>query len=221
MKICYVVPGALRSRPGGEAEAASRAAYLRARARIATEIELVDDPDGPASIESAEEERRAAARIAGLVGGLKGCDAAIVGCFGDPGLEAAREAAAMPVIGPAGASFATACGHAPRFGILTVVDGVVPLLRELVHAHGCGERSAGIEAIDVPVLELGSRRSEVLDRLERHGRRLVRDSGAGALVLGCMTMGFLDLAARLQERVGVPVVDPALAALRAAEAAAS
>ena len=37
------------------------------------------------------------------------------------------------------------------------------------------------------------------------------------IVLGCMTMGFLDVARSLQERLHVPVVNPVLAGLKAAE----
>ncbi len=37
------------------------------------------------------------------------------------------------------------------------------------------------------------------------------------LVLGCMSMAFLGVDAELQQRLGVPVVNPVLAALKTAE----
>ncbi|WP_420448375.1 hypothetical protein [Candidatus Palauibacter sp.] len=40
-------------------------------------------------------------------------------------------------------------------------------------------------------------------------------------MLGCMTMGFLDVARTLSERLGVPVINPVFAALKAAESFAA
>ena len=70
----------------------------------------------------------------------------------------------------------------------------------------------------MPVLELRERAEEVLEALESEAR-LALEAGADAFVLGCMTMGFLDVAKPLQARIGVPVVNPVLAALKTAESA--
>src|SRR5437588_144954 len=48
------------------------------------------------------------------------------------------------------------------------------------------------------------------------GARLV-DSGADVIALGCMSLGFLDVDERLSEELGVPVINPARAALATAE----
>ena len=85
-----------------------------------------------------------------------------------------------------------------------------------MRGYGLDPFVADVRAVDVPVLELRDRAEEVLDTLEEEARRAM-DAGADALVLGCMTMGFLDAAKDLQERVGIPVVNPVLTALRTAE----
>jgi allantoin racemase len=45
----------------------------------------------------------------------------------------------------------------------------------------------------------------------------VDEDGADVLILGCMSMAFHDVTQELQERVGVPVVNPVAASLAMAE----
>lgn len=45
----------------------------------------------------------------------------------------------------------------------------------------------------------------------------MQEDGANILVLGCMSMAFLGLTAELEDRIGVPVVSPVIAALKTAE----
>ncbi|MBO0764485.1 MAG: hypothetical protein J2P50_07845, partial [Hyphomicrobiaceae bacterium] len=53
-------------------------------------------------------------------------------------------------------------------------------------------------------------------------RAAVHEDGADVLVLGCMSMAFLPaICEALTERVGVPVVNPVIAALKTAEAMAA
>jgi allantoin racemase len=102
MRITYVVPGAMSRGPLGEAELERRRAALQKAAFAGTEVEIVDVPEGPVSIESAYEEYLATPPTLELIQRLEaqGMDGAIVGCFGDPGVDAARELVRMPVVGP-------------------------------------------------------------------------------------------------------------------------
>lgn len=218
MRICYFVPGALARHDAGEIE--RRAAFLAGRSQSGAQVVLVDDPDGPPCVESEAQEQRAASCVRRAVPRLQEHDAIIIGCFGDPGLEAACGLGGVPVIGPAGASLSAAARLADRIGILTVVEGVVPLLRRLVARCGLSDRVVAIRAVQVPVLELRARRDQVLHSLEAEAGS-ARSAGAEALVLGCMTMGFLDLPAQLQAAAGLQVVNPVIAALHAAESAAA
>ena len=101
-RICYFVPGALSAHPGGAGEAERRQAYLQRHARAGFEAVLRDNPDGPASVESVEDERRAAAAmLATFPDAVADVEAVIIGCFGDPGLRRARECVPGVVVGPA------------------------------------------------------------------------------------------------------------------------
>ena len=181
-------------------------------------VDVRECRDGPSSVESAAEEQIAAQAVVGVAPALEveGFDALIVGCFGDPGLGALREVVTVPVVGPAQSSIHLAAQLGERFGILTVVEEVVPSLRRLVRSYEMASLMASLRAVEVPVLELRARRDEVLELLAREGAAAIEE-GADALVLGCMTMGFLDVARELQERLEIPVVNPVLAALHGAE----
>jgi allantoin racemase len=80
---------------------------------------------------------------------------------------------------------------------------------------------AGSVAVNISVLDLKSRADSLADTIADAGGRLVRNRGADVLVLGCMSMAFLGMAETLGERCGVPVLNPARAALKTAEALAS
>ncbi len=217
-RVCYLVPGALSAHPAGAAEAERRQDYLQRHAFEGTEVVLRDNPDGPASVESVADEQRAAAGLLEILPqAVAGDDAVIIGCFGDPGLRPAQSMLDVPVVGPAAASLHLAAQLGGDVGLLTVVEDVVPVLHELVRSYGLTHRVASIRAVEVPVLELRERRDEVTARLVAEGKKAQAD-GASALVLGCMTMGFLDVADDLQAQLGIPVVNPVLAALHTAEA---
>lgn len=222
MKIAYFLPGPLSRGPLGPEELVRREAYLNQHAFGGTMVEVRETASGPSSIESSVEEALSVAGLVEAIPGLAeaGFDAVIVGCFGDPGLAPARELSDVPVVGPGQASGHLAAQLGDRFAVITVVDEVVPAIRRQMRLHGLEPLLSDVRAVDVPVLELRERAEEVLGTLEREARQCV-SRGADALVLGCMTMGFLDVARALGERIGIPVVNPVLASLKAAETLAA
>lgn len=102
-------------------------------------------------------------------------DAAIVGCFGDPGLDALYEVTSwLPVVGPGEASMHFACMLGRPFGIITVADGVVgPIERVAAHA-GLDGRLAGVSVVDTPVLALGENPGETAARASTAARARFR-----------------------------------------------
>lgn len=218
MHVTYFIPGPLSRGPLGFRELERRRAYLERHAAPGTTVAVEDSEEGPASIESSAEEALCVPSLLAAAPRLesRGTNAIIVGCFGDPGLAAVREVTSIPVVGPGQASGHLAAQLGDRFAVLTVVDEVVPAVYRQMRGHGLEGFVSGVRAVDVPVLELRSRREQVLVTLEGEGRAAMAN-GADTIVLGCMTMGFLDLTRELQERLGVPVVNPVVAALKAAE----
>ncbi len=65
------------------------------------------------------------------------------------------------------------------------------------------------------VLEIDAEPEDAADALEREGERAIREDRADVLCLGCG--GMVGLRERLQDRLGVPVVEGVPAAISIAE----
>ncbi|MGE5593378.1 MAG: aspartate/glutamate racemase family protein [Betaproteobacteria bacterium] len=216
MRIVYVVPGTM-----DEKEMARRGGLLREWAAPGVQVDITGVTEGPASIESMYEEYLSIPATAKKIFELEqeGYDAAILGCAGDPGLDAMREITSkMLVVGPAEASFVVAAMLGYRFSLLTVMDSMIPSSYELVHKAGVAAKLASVRAVNVPVLELACNRHATLEKIIAVGRRAIEEDGAHVLVLGCMSMGFLNVAEDIQAALGVPVVNPSKVALKVTEA---
>ena len=146
MRIIYVVPGPMGRTPEGAEELARRGGVLREFAAPGTEVDIIDVPRGPASIESMYEEYisipATAERI--LEAEENGYDAAIVGCFGDPGLDAFRELTEMLVVGPGEASFLAAAMLGHSFSVVTVTASVIASTKREVRNAGVGDKLASV-----------------------------------------------------------------------------
>ncbi len=181
------------------------------------EIESVTNPDGPPGIESQRDADRAAGDVVRMVearGNAAG--AFVVACFSDPGLFAAREATDRPVFGIAESGVLTALSLGERFGILAILANSVPRHMRYIRALGLGERLAGDLPVGLSVAELADE-DRTFARMAAVGAELRDDRGADVLVMGCA--GMARYRARLEERLGVAVVDPAQAAVSMAVAA--
>ena len=68
------------------------------------------------------------------------------------------------------------------------------------------------------MLEVNKDHDAAVEKMREQGRLAVEQDGADVIVLGCMSMGFLDVAELLTADLGVPVINPSRAALKVAEA---
>jgi allantoin racemase len=219
-RIAYLVPGPIHRTALGAAEVDRRGQKLASWASPGTAVSVYTVDSGPASIESMYEEYLSIPPTAALLRNVEGAgfDAAIIGCFGDPGLDGLREITDMLVTGPAGASIALATTLGHRFSMVTVTASIVPALRRLAWEAGALDALASIRYIETSVLALNQDGGAALDRMMEQGRLAIEQDGADVLVLGCMSMGFLDVAEEMTERLGVPVINPSKASLKVAEA---
>ncbi len=147
---------------------------------------------------------------------LEGFDALAIGCFYDTALHDAREISGrMAVTAPCQASCEIAAGISNRFGVIVGRRKWVNQMSAVVHEHGHGAKLAAFRHVELGVTEFQADHAETERRLAEAGRKLVEEDYAESLILGCtLEIGFFR---RLQERLGVPVVDPAIAALKRAE----
>jgi allantoin racemase len=204
MRIAYIGPK-------------QREAALQAFVGSGVTVEARPHGKGPASIESMWEEYLSVPGLLEAVVELEreGFDAVVPGCFGDPGVDAARELVAIPVLGPGATSMLVAANLGHRFSVVTVLESVVRPLENLARLTGVEPKLASVRQIGIPVLGLNADPDATFRRLVEVSRRVIGEDRADALVLGCGTLSFR--AAELQAEVGVPVLNPLQVTLRMAE----
>lgn len=190
-------------------------AAAQAVAATGTVITAVNPPDGPPSIEGYFDE---VFSVPGLIGEMRkrsDADAYIIACFDDTGLEAARCAVSAPVIGIGEAAFHAASFVAGKFSVVTTLPRSIPAIEHNLTKYGLASRCARVRASEIPVLELEVPGSNASEKISAEIERALAEDGAEAIVLGCA--GMADLAGRLSERHGVPVLDGVACAVKFAE----
>lgn len=184
------------------------------------EIVTVTPEAGPLTIESYYDEYLAIPWVLKEIKeDVDNFDAFVIACWGDPGLEAARELTDKPVVGIAEASLYVCNMIAARWAVATVLHRAHDLVERTVFKTGFhvgpGERCVGVMTTDLTVADTEHLRDAACNSLEEAGR-LAMDAGAEAIALGCAGMAGLDV--ELEQRLGIPVVDSAQAAVAMAEA---
>jgi allantoin racemase len=198
---------------------------LSQAARGDVELSAVALDRGPASIESAYESALAVPdTVAKTVQAEReGVDAVIINCMDDPGVEAAREMVSIPVIGPAATSMRIAAMLGHRFSLMSNFDVDTPAFENHAAKAGLVRQLASVRAVSIPVLELGDWKRTV-GALVEQSLRAVRQDGAHVIVFGCTAMtGLAEEVKNGLRREGiadVPIIDPAIVALKVAEALA-
>ncbi len=187
----------------------------RDAAAAGTTIIAANPEDGPVSVEGHYD---AAFAVPGMLRAIRNhadADGVVIACADDPGLFAAREIAACPVIGHTEAAIVFATRIAYRFAIVTTLSRSIPVFHELLDRYGAARQCCAVRAADVPVLDLEDPECGARDRVLAEARRAVEDDGAEAIVLGCA--GMTDFAHWMASELGIPVVDGVVAAVKMAE----
>jgi allantoin racemase len=197
----------------------------QAVAASGTEIVAVQPSFGPLSIEGHYDEAFAAAGVAEQLRLAQDSttgsppDAVVIACFGDPGLEAAREITRAPVLGIAEAGFHAASMLATGFSVVTTMTRTCIIAERLVQRYGFEHQCRGVHGTDIAVLDLEDAGGSVIDQIEQTAREALSRDRSGAIVLGCA--GMTTLCQTLTERLGVPVIDGVAVAVKFAEALAA
>ncbi|MCX8186602.1 MAG: aspartate/glutamate racemase family protein [Sulfolobales archaeon] len=214
MKIAYIVPGV-----GLEpSELERRQSLLRSLAFSDSQVDLVTVSGGPYTIESGIEEEYAAVSYLGKLFEIEDhYDAFIIGCFGDPGLRAARELISKPVVGPGEASYMVASALARKFLVLTPLASTVPITWSQLDVYGYANRVYDVVSLDIKVADIQLRHSDLMYRIVDAVVKSIGYGKAEALVLGCMSMGFAMIDEELSTKVRVPIINPVKVSLKFAE----
>jgi allantoin racemase len=170
---------------------------------------------GPYSLEFAAEERVAAPYILEAVirAERERVDAVIPECMLDPALRAARELVDIPVISPAKAGMAFAITLGMRVAIVGVRNGL-SLLEEVIRSYGLIDHVCNIRTVDVPPAELAEGSTESFEMISEEAFSAMENDRADVILLGCTAMSIFTK--ELQDRLGIPVVEPSACAIRMA-----
>lgn len=131
-------------------------------------------------------------------------DAFVVACFADTGVASAREVTSKPVLGICEGGLSAALNAGERFGVISTSNEARNAELRLIRSHALMERCAGMEPVNIPVVEM-MHSNELAERMVSAGRRLAAQ-GAEVVVLGCA--GMTRHQALLQDELGIPVLDP-------------
>jgi len=186
-------------------------------ARSDTEIVAVSSNNGPESIENFYDQH---VSVIGLMEEIhngidENIDAYIIAAACDPGLYVAREMVDAPVIGIGEAAMHMASLVSAKFSIVTVLPRIVPLIEKAVEQSGLSSKCASIRSINVCVLDTENNPLLTETELYKSCQQALEYDGAEAICLGCS--GMTKFAEELENKLGVPVFDGVIAAVKLAE----
>jgi allantoin racemase len=131
-------------------------------------------------------------------------DAVLIGCFGDPGLFAIREASSVPVTGLAEAALTEAAQHG-RYAIVTGGERWKPMLERLAVSLNLSSSLAGILTVAPTGAQLAQDPVGALALLTQACQKAREEFDVQSIVLG--GAGLAGLAAKIQHSLDVPVID--------------
>jgi Asp/Glu/hydantoin racemase len=189
----------------------------RALEPLAAELGIIVDvetlPGAPFGIESDEDIATVGPMVVDRFSEASDYAACVIACYSDPGLDAAKVRVSMPVFGihESAARFCAERGW--RFGVLAL--GKESIDRHVAYVAGLGlaDLHAGERPMDISV-DQAANDPATLDKIVAAGRLLIDEDGAQCLVLGCAGLAAWREAA--EAALGVPVIDPVIAAVQAA-----
>jgi allantoin racemase len=202
VKITLINPNTSR------AMTAKIAAAAREVAGPDVEIVAVCPTEGPPAIESHVDEVYAALAVVELIERdlvAGGSDGYVIACFGDPGLDAARQLVDAPVVGIAEAAMHIAALSGRSFGVVTTLSRTLGRAADLVERYGMSRACVSMDGSGIPVLDLEDTTSEAFETIAGLAAAAVDEHRADVVVLGCA--GMADLCHTLTDRIGVPVID--------------
>jgi allantoin racemase len=165
--------------------------------------------EGPFGIETQADVERVTLPLRRLVEADNQSDAFIIACYSDPGLHLCREGTARPVFGIAECGVLTALARAERFGVIAIRQRSLARHLRYLRQMGLTDRFVGERPLEMSVAETAQ--GDTLARLVEVGRELKERDGADAVILGCA--GMARHRQKLEDALGVPVIDPTQAAV--------
>lgn len=139
------------------------------------------------------------------IASAKAYDGILLACFGDPSLYALKEVSQVPVIGIAEASLSLSLLLGFKFSIAAAASKAKPMMESMVKGYGLESRMASVESLDLNIEAFLNKRQLLEDKLTACGKEAM-GKGAEVLLLGCA--GMTMISGKVEEALGIPVIDP-------------
>ena len=174
-------------------------------------IECMTLKEGPPGIESQRDVDSVVSPLMRVVSDRKKNHSAfVIACFSDPDIHSMRERTKKPVLGIAESGMLTALTLGQKFGVIAILKASVTRHLRYIGALGLTDRLAGELPLGLGVTELSDEK-KTFGRMLETGEKLRDAHGADVVVMGCG--GMAPYRRRLQDALGIPVVEPTQAAV--------
>lgn len=150
----------------------------------------------------------------------QGFDAIVIHGICDFGIEAARGAVDIPVVGLGSATFHLACQLADRFAVVTKSEATIPEFSRRIQLMGCFDRITSMRALNIPELQLKKQSKKLRGRFIEIAQYQIKTENAQLIVAGysAILSAFEEgERERMEEELGVPVLDGVPVAIKTAE----
>ncbi len=146
-----------------------------------------------------------------------GYDAVIQSNTFDPGVEGARLAVRIPVIGLFRTTLAVASTISDRIGVIGPMDSGLPTIWRTICAYHMDNRVIGLRGINIYSAGLKARKQEIFDRVVTIVKELVREGAECIIPLGGKIIPYTVDPAALEEATGAPILNTKAIGIQFAE----
>jgi len=184
----------------------------------ALKVDVVSPEKGPVGLESYYHNYLASVQVHKRIveAEKEGYDGVVIACYGDPGVEAAKELVNIPVVGITEASYALARILCTKFLVVVSAETAVPRQIRYIKALGIPDYQYAVRPIGLTVLGVMSDRMSAKELIAKNCEIALKETGAELIVMGCS--GFSGLRGDLEKELKVPIIDPVVAGVHICEA---
>ena len=174
------------------------------------DIECCTLEEGPFGIETGEDIANVIPLVLQKISESPEFDVYVIACYSDPGLAECKVMFSKPVFGMQRSAIEKAIPIGDKFGVLALSEQSIE--RHLAYMRGLGldGQLAGELSLDISVDEAANDAAS-FGKIISQGRRLIDESGADVLILGCA--GMASHRKPSEKVLQVPVIEPAQAAV--------
>lgn len=175
------------------------------------QVDVVNPEKGPIGLESYYHNYLASVEVHKVIVDAEknGYNGVVIACYGDPGIEAAKELVNIPVVGITEASYALARMLATKFLVVVSAETAVPRQIRYIKSLGIPDFQYAVRPIGLTVLGVMSDRMSAKDLIAENCKIALKETGSELIVMGCS--GFSGLRADLEDQLQVPIIDPVVA----------